>query len=226
MNKKILIIDDDIMTLRALKRALEEEFEIQLENAGYRFVEHMTDYHADMILLDIDMPVMSGMEVFDAFIKADRPMIPVVFLSDQPNAQVIREAMAKGAAGYLPKSAQKAEIVSKVKQIFLEFSGNREKPHVLILGNDVTAIRVAKLDLEDAKYRVSCVFSVAEALEILRRESVDAFLITEPVLNVSEQEICETLCKKLGARSLPAVYGLNSFSKEQLLDKVGKAVGR
>ncbi|MBR3642457.1 MAG: hypothetical protein IKN57_03010, partial [Parasporobacterium sp.] len=86
--------------------------------------------------------------------------------------------------------------------------------------------RIAKLDLEDGGYRATCVFSVMEALDILRQKNVDALLITEPILNVSEQEIYETICKKLSVRSYPAVYALDSVSKESLLDKVGKAVGR
>ncbi len=226
MKKKILIIDDDIMMLRMMKRNLEDDFETQLENAGYRFVEHMADYHADMILLDVDMPVMNGIEVFDAFQKENHSNIPVVFLSDVPNPQNVREAMTRGAAGYLLKNAQKGEVIGKVKQIFLEYLGESDKTHILILGNDVTAMRIAKLDLEAGNYQVTCVFSVTEALDIMRQKNIDALLITEPILNYSEEEIYETICKRLSLRSFPFVYGPDSLSKDTLLDKVGKAVGR
>ena len=226
MRKKILIIDDDIMTLRKLKRSLEDYYEIQLENAGSRFAEHLTEYHANLILLDIEMPVMSGPEVFDALLKAGYPSVPVLFLSDLPNPPSIRDAMGRGAKGYLLKSASKEEIVSRIKQIFTEQAGFDDKTHILVLGNDVTTMRIAKLDLEDGGYRVTCVFSVMEALDIMRQKNVDALLITEPIVNVSEQEIYETICKKLSVRSFPAVYALDPVYKESLLDKVGKAVGR
>ncbi len=226
MKRKILIIDDDIMTLRMLKKYLENDYEIQLENAGYRFVEHVGDYRVDMILLDIEMPVMNGMEVFDIFLKQPHPDIPVVFLSGVSNPQIVREAMEKGAAGYLIKTAPKAELIERVKQIFFEYAGSRIKPHVLVLGNDATSIRIAKLDLEAGGYRTTCVFSVIEAMDVLRQETVDAFLILEPILHVREQEIYETICAKLEVRSLPVVYGAQSYSKDILLDKVGKVVGR
>ncbi len=225
MKKKILIIDDDIMTLRMLKKHLSEDYEVQLENAGYRFVEHMEDYRVQMILLDIEMPVMNGMEVFDAFMKAPHPDIPVVFLSGVTNPQVVREAMEKGAAGYLVKTAPKGELIAKVRQIFKDYAGSAQ-PHVLILGSDVTMLKIAKLDLEAEKYRTTLVLSVAEALDVLRQETVDAFLITDPLFGVSEEEIGETLCRKLKVRSLPVIYGSDSLSKEVLLDKVGKLVGR
>ncbi len=108
MKKKILIIDDDIMMLRTLKKHLETDFEIRLENAGYRFVEHIEDYHADMILLDIEMPVMNGMEVFDSFMSHPHPDIPVVFLSDTSNPQIVREVMEMGASGYILKNAPRS----------------------------------------------------------------------------------------------------------------------
>ncbi len=226
MKRKILIIDDDIMTLRMLKKHLENDFEIRLENAGYRFVEHVADYPVDMILLDIEMPVMNGMEVFDSYLQQPHQDVPVVFLSGVSNPQIVREAMEKGAAGYILKTAPKAEMIDRVKQIFFEYVGSRIKPHVLVLGNDPTTLRIAKLDLESGDYRATCVFSVTEALDVLRRETVDAFLIAEPIIGIPEQEIYETICRKLGARSLPVVYGADSFTKEILLDKVGKMIGR
>ncbi len=226
MKRKILIIDDDIMTLRMLKKHLENDFEVRLENAGYRFVEHVGDYQVDMILLDIEMPVMNGMEVFDSYLEQPHKDVPVVFLSGVSNPQIVREAMEKGAAGYILKTAPKGEIIEKVKQIFFEYVGSRIKPHVLALGNDPTTLRIAKLDLESCDYRVTCVFSVAEALDILRQETVDAFLIMEALIGVPEEEIYETVCRKLGVKSLPVVYGADSFTKEILLDKVGKMIGR
>ena len=55
MKKRILIVDDDIMTLKLLKKNLEETYDVVTENAGYRFVEKMETYEADLILLDIEM---------------------------------------------------------------------------------------------------------------------------------------------------------------------------
>lgn len=216
MKRKILIIDDDIMTLRMLKKYLENDYEIQLENAGYRFVEHIADYRVDMILLDIEMPVMNGMEVFDVYLKQPHSDIPVVFLFAVSNPQIVREVTEKGAAGYLIKTAPQQELVEKVKQIFFDHAGSRIKPHVLVLGNDATALRIAKLDLEAGDYRVTCVFSVLEALDVLKQEAVDAFLILEEILHIREQEIYETICRRLNVRSLPVVYGAGSYTKEIL----------
>ena len=226
MKRKILIIDDDIMTLRMLKKHLENDYEIQLENAGYRFVEHIADYHVDMILLDIEMPVMNGIEVFDVYVKQPHKDIPVVFLSEGSNQQIIREIMEKGGAGVLSKSLEGPAFAEKVKQIFFDHAGSMIKPHVLVLGNDATTLKIAKLDLEAGDYRVTCVFSVLEALDVLKQEAVDAFLILEPILHIKEQEIYETICKRLAVRSLPVVYGAGSYTMEILLDKVGKVVGR
>ena len=219
MKRKILIIDDDIMTLRMLKKHLENDYEIQLENAGYRFVEHIGDYRVDMILLDIEMPVMNGMEVFDSYLQQPHQDVPVVFLSGVSNPQIVREAMEKGAAGYILKTAPKNELIERVKQIFFEYVGSRIKPHVLAIGNDPTTLRIAKIDLESCDYRVTCVFSVAEALDVLKQETVDAFLIMEPIIGVKEEQIYETICKRLAVRSLPVVYGADSFTNEILLEK-------
>ena len=94
MKKRILIVDDDIMTLKILKKYLEDTYDVVTENAGYRFVEKMGSYGADLILLDIEMPVVNGIEAFDKLIKdPELNETPVVFLSGVANPNLVRELM-------------------------------------------------------------------------------------------------------------------------------------
>lgn len=226
MKRKILIIHDDILALRTLKKSLEDDFEIRLENAGQRFAEHTDEYRQDMILLKADLPGMSGTEVFETWQKKTHEPTPVVMLVPILTPQTERTYLEKGLAGVLPADLPGPELAEKLKQIFFDHAGTQQKPHVLILGNDAANIRLTKLDLESAGLRVSAVLSVIEAIDILKQETVDAFLIAGPILNVSEKEVYDTICKRLSVRSLPVVYGSDSPGKDILLDKVDKVIGR
>lgn len=116
--RKILIIDDDVITLQIMKHHLQEQYEVQIENAGYRFIKKIDEYEADLILLDIEMPIMNGLDVFDQLKKDEKKKeVPVVFLTGVADPQVVMELMNKGAAGYIVKTAAKDEILSKIKKI-------------------------------------------------------------------------------------------------------------
>ena len=145
MKKRILIVDDDIMTLRILKKYLEGTYDVVIENASYRFIEKMSTYNADLILLDIEMPVVNGLQAFDAFLKnPDLNDIPVVFLSGMSNPNLVRELMNKGAAGYLVKTIPKGELLARIEKIFSEKTKRTATPEVLILDNDIDNLRAMR----------------------------------------------------------------------------------
>ena len=86
MNKKILIVDDNVDILHTLKKGLEfidETYELNLVENGNKFLEQMEkNQKPDIILLDIMMPDINGWDLF-AKIKenADWSTIPIVFLT-------------------------------------------------------------------------------------------------------------------------------------------------
>lgn len=225
MKKKILVIDDDIMTLRMLKKHLEGDYEVQLENSGYRFAENVQDYHVDMILLDIEMPVMNGMEVFDAFPAGKHDDIPVVFLSGITNPEIVREAIEKGAAGYIVKTAPKIEVLTRIREVFRERSGQKNLNSTVILGDDILHINSVKLAMESAGYRVRVALSITDAIKELNHDETNVLIITGPFLYSSEQDAYETICSYFKGTRIPVVFCEESFSRESILEKVGKVIG-
>lgn len=225
--KKILIIDDDIMTLRMLKKCLEDTYEVQLENAGYRFVEHVSDYKVDMILLDIEMPVMNGFEVFEKYLRGKHDNIPVVFLSGVSDPAVVRDAIVKGAAGYLYKSSPKLELIDKLDKIYTDFLSKASIFNVLLVGHDIERLKSVSSDLSSEGFKTDAAFSMSDAIRIIKNENVDGLLIMDKMFASSEQEVYETLISygcpdKEDTGSLPVLYGSEFDSKDTLLDKAGK----
>lgn len=225
MKKKILVIDDDIMALRMLKKYLEGEYEVLLENAGYRFAENIRDYHVDMILLDIEMPVMNGIEVFDVFRSSQHDDIPVIFLSGVTNPEIVRETIEKGAAGYIVKSASKIEVLTRIREVFRERSGQKNLTSTIILGNDNSHINSVKLAMESAGYRARVSLSITDTIKELNHDETNVLIIVEPLQYCSEQEAYDSICSYFKGVKIPVVFCEEVFSRESILDKVGKAIG-
>lgn len=102
--KKILVVDDDATTLRSLRSMLEDKYEVAVANSGPKAFEILQDFKADMMLLDYEMPEMSGREVLVKIRQTPQYMrMPVVFVTSNSGKEVIQELIALKASGLLLK---------------------------------------------------------------------------------------------------------------------------
>jgi DNA-binding response OmpR family regulator len=118
-NKKVLIIEDEEVTLKALFRELGEAgFEVFVARDGESGVEIAKDKNPDLILLDLLLPKIDGLFVLKN-LKEDNDLtkIPVLILTNFNSMDKISEIMEIGASGYILKSSQSvSDIVEKVKK--------------------------------------------------------------------------------------------------------------
>ena len=117
--KMILIVDDDdvISTIAdlGLKRA---GFNTVKCSSGMSCLENLMYYTPDLILLDVEMPIMSGIQTLEVIKSNDNLQnIPVVFLTGSTDTETVVAAKKLGAVGYLVKPFIPQELVDKVKQI-------------------------------------------------------------------------------------------------------------
>src|ERR1035437_9935084 len=100
---KILLVDDHALVragLRQLLKGLDEQVEV-FEAAQCERAFELAALHADLDLvpLDCQMPNISGLEALQVFGQR-HPELPVLMLSGVANAQMVRSALAQGAAGF------------------------------------------------------------------------------------------------------------------------------
>lgn len=118
-DKCILVVDDSPQLLRAVKRALDDEYQIVLASTGAKAVEMMDKKHFDLVLLDYEMPGMNGAEVYAHIMLAGKEPLPkVVFLYrlDDP-MRIETEVSPYGTpAGYLQKPIDMVSLDGIVKE--------------------------------------------------------------------------------------------------------------
>lgn len=222
MNKKILIIDDDIMTLKILKKYLEGEYDVQIEKDGYRFVEKMDSVSCDLILLDIEMPVMNGLEVFDRILsQVHLKDTPVAFLSGVADPNLVREVMAKGAAGYFVKTAPKAELLEKVSNLFEKISMRQNAAKILIADNDVENLKWMRDILVKSGYLVKGVRNVLDAVLYIKNHNADLVILGRDANGNSMKGVLKEIEPMINEKRLPVIVMEDKFFDEELIEKVG-----
>ena len=115
--KRILVVDDDNMNLARTQIILEEDYEVVLAESGIRALSILKNQKIDLVLLDIDMPLMNGIETFE-HMKEFAADIPVIFLTASGEVEDVVGALLLGAVDYLKKPYPPQELLKRVAQEF------------------------------------------------------------------------------------------------------------
>ncbi|WP_027430189.1 response regulator [Lachnospira multipara] len=116
--KEVLIVDDDAMTLRSIKKMLDDYYSVSIANSGMKAMTSIGKKRPDLILLDYEMPVCDGKQTLE-MIKADDDIkdIPVVFLTGVNDREHIEAVLKLLPSGYLLKPVSQTKLVSTIKNI-------------------------------------------------------------------------------------------------------------
>lgn len=113
--KHILIVDDDRNVLKLLKTTLSEKYEVTAMLNGKMAEKYLETKTADLILLDHEMPVESGLEVFQKIKEnKEKSNIPVIFLTGTTDSSKIKEILSLHPRGYLLKPVNVDKLLASI----------------------------------------------------------------------------------------------------------------
>src|SRR5581483_2373350 len=116
MGYTVLVVDDEALTLRTISRALREEgYEVCLASSGEEGLEVFGNDKPEIVLLDVVLPGMDGIEVLRQ-VKRQSPMAIVLMMSAYHQVERAVEAMKLGAFDYLIKPFHLADLVNTIRR--------------------------------------------------------------------------------------------------------------
>jgi len=116
---RILMIEDDLTIATMYRHQLQADgFEIELATDGAAGLHRAQSSPPDMVLLDVRLPRMGGIEVLKSLAADPRlAAVPVLILSNYSDGAIVREGMALGAREYLVKAqTTPAELAEKIRE--------------------------------------------------------------------------------------------------------------
>lgn len=117
--KHILLVDDDVVTLRTVMNYLKDDYRISVAKSGTAAISLLGKEIPDLILLDYQMPVCDGVQTLKLIRSEDRfKDIPVFFLTGVDDAEQVKTAVELKPEGYILKSTPQAQILEKIKIFF------------------------------------------------------------------------------------------------------------
>ena len=126
MPKKILAIDDENDVLLIIKTALlGEGYDVITASNGYDGLALAEDQQPDLILLDLRMPEMDGMEVLQQLRNNEKTEnLAVIILTGISDKKKIREALDKGITYYIVKAFECQDLISKINLALQDIETN------------------------------------------------------------------------------------------------------
>jgi DNA-binding NarL/FixJ family response regulator len=121
---RVIIADDHPVMLKGIKEIITEHFDdviIDISYKGYELLNKISNNDYDIVLLDISLPDINGLEVLRE-IKKKKHRLRVLILSMYPEEQYAARALKAGANGYLTKGSASDELVLAIRKIL---SGKR-----------------------------------------------------------------------------------------------------
>lgn len=204
MNKiRILIADDHSMVREGLKQLIELEDDIVVvaqAGDGKDAIDKIIQYSPDVVLLDINMPIMNGLEVLN-FLKAQKIEAKILMLTIHNEVEYLLKAVEIGVKGYVLKDSEADVLIKAIRQIY--------KGESYIQPN-MAAKLFQKMNDRSSKIDVTEKLTKRE-LEVLR-------LITEGMLN---KEIAHKLC--ISEKTVKNHIS-NIFKKIEVSDRTQAAV--
>jgi DNA-binding NarL/FixJ family response regulator len=127
MTHTVLIVDDNLYVRRGLCELFqrEEDFDVcgDAEN-GRQAIEKAQELHPDLILLDLSMPVMNGLDA-TRVLKRVMPEVPVIMYSAFGDPLTQSEAVSAGVSAFVSKSERTSVLLGKVRDLVGGHTGNR-----------------------------------------------------------------------------------------------------
>lgn len=158
-NKTILIVDDEQDLLDLIEYNLEKEgFNVLKAKDGQKGIKKAREHSPDLILLDIMMPNMDGMEVVEIMKNDERlKQIPIIFLTARGDEKTEIKGLDKGADDYVKKPISINKLSSRIEAVLRRF----EKT------SDSNYIEVHDLKIDKDRY---IVFRGEEEFQLPRKE--------------------------------------------------------
>lgn len=206
MAGRILVVDDDMMCLKTVQKYLAEEgYEVLAALSGMQAIHIIEETKIDLLLLDIEMPGLSGFATLEQMREMpEGKHLPVVFFTGRQDRDTVKRCAAIGAEGYITKPVEKRGLIERVRDVLSRVPGQQQDPTVLMVDNDLEFLKEMKLYLKKY-YKVIVVNAGKTACDYLTNHTADAIVLDESLEGMENGTVLEALRELPNGQNIPVI---------------------
>ena len=222
--KTILVVDDEKDLLDLIEYNLKKEgFEVLKAENGEQGIAIAKESKPDLVLLDIMMPKMDGLEAVEIMRKDDDlKRMPIIFLTARSDEKTEVEGLNKGGDDYITKPISTTKLISRIKAVMRRFDENQEslnklEVHDLEIDKDRYIVLRGEEEFQLPRKEFELLFFLASRRgKVLDRQTLlnkvwgDNIYVVDRTVDVHVRKIRE----KLGDHYIETVKGVGYRFKE------------
>lgn len=161
---KVFILEDDQDQAQLMQHWLEQKgHECQLFIHGRDFIERLPYDQPDLVILDWNLPTLSGIEILNWIRSSDYSDLPVIFATTRDQDEDLVEALDLGADDYLVKPIKEAELIARAQALYRRYSKTSEqqqcfKPYQFNNNEDVVTYQDKSVKLTAKEFQLAYYF--------------------------------------------------------------------
>ena len=228
---RVLLIEDDSATAQSIELMLKSEgFNVYTTDLGEEGIDLGKLYDYDIILLDLNLPDMSGFEVLRS-LRVSKVTTPTLILSGLAGIEDKVKGLSGGADDYITKPFHKDELVARIHAIVRRSKGHAEsliKTGGLVVNLDRKTVEVngARMHLTGKEYQMLELLSLRKGASVTKEMFLNHLYggMDEPQLKIIDVFICK-LRKKLanasgGNNYIETIWGRGYVLREPMDEEV------
>ena len=159
---RIIIADDHPIVRAGMKQIISEASDLMVADEasdGHQLLSKIREENYDVVILDISMPHMDGLDVLKQ-LKIEKPKLPVIVLSIHPEDQYALRVLKAGASGYVTKASAPDELINAIRKVC--WGGKYISPTIaekLAFQLDANFDKMPHEALSDREYQVLCMLA-------------------------------------------------------------------
>jgi len=171
---RILVIDDEAIVRNVMAEILESSgYEVAVAETAERGLELLDSCDPDILVSDILMPGLSGLELLDA-VRARRASLPVVLVTGAGTYDILTKALAQGAAGLVTKPFSHTQLIDAVDEALNRSQRSEEELRERLLAPTLASALANAIEARNAELRGHCERLASFAVDIAQRLGLTA----------------------------------------------------
>lgn len=177
MTPKILIVDDDIQVLKTMSQYLKDVAHVHTVTGGKQALDFVTTHNVDIILLDVEMPILDGFLTLELLREVESCInVPVIMVTGKQDKYTIFNSCLRGVDGYLVKPVTKNALIQKISEVYKRSSVVQDKKTIMLIDDDMSYLKQLNNMLQNI-YNVVMINSTKLALNYLSKHTPDLIIL-------------------------------------------------
>lgn len=153
-SKKILVVDDEHQISRVLKRSLQaHRYDVRVASDGESALDTFHDFHPDVVITDLQMPEMNGIELCREIRKLSE--VPIIVLSVKGEEKTKVEALDAGADDYITKPFGMDELLARVRATLRRAPDEKKEETSLEIGDFTVDLANHKVSVREKEIHLT-----------------------------------------------------------------------